>query len=93
MAWFQAALAAEGLRKPFFSSSQEALYLGDETAHGGADLLDGLEDPAMDDLFLEGPEEPLGDPVGLRFADEGVARGHAPEPDLFLEMLGMKLLP
>ena len=32
---------------------------GDELTHGIADLVDGLEDAAMDDLLLQGPEQPL----------------------------------
>jgi hypothetical protein len=36
---------------------------GGEFADGIADLVDGLEEAAMDDLLLEGPEQPLDDAV------------------------------
>ena len=41
----------------------------------------------MNRLFLHGPVEPLGDAVGLRRRDEGVARREAPEPDLVAEVV------
>jgi hypothetical protein len=47
---------------------------GDEVADGLADLVDGLEDAAMDDLLFQRPEQPLDDAIGLGFSDEGVAR-------------------
>src|SRR5829696_7141830 len=58
---------------------------GDEGADGAADLVDGPEDAAMHDLLLQRAEEALYDTVRLGLADEGVARRHAPEPDLLLE--------
>ena len=42
----------------------------------------------MHDLLLEGSEESFDHPVGLGFADEGVARGDAPKLDLSVEMVG-----
>ena len=42
----------------------------------------------MDDLLFEGLEEALGDAVGLRLLDEGVARLHSPEAHLVAEVLG-----
>ena len=53
---------------------------GDEGAHGVADLVEGLEDAAVDDLLFEGSEEALDDAVGLGLADEGAARGSCPTP-------------
>src|SRR5271165_4158367 len=61
---------------------------GDKVAHGGANLIDGLIDAAMDDLLLEGAEEPLRDTIGFGFTDERVAWAHAPEADLVLEVPG-----
>jgi hypothetical protein len=48
----------------------------------------GLVDAPVHDLLLEGMEEGLDHPVRFRFADEGVARGDAPEVDLPVEVLG-----
>src|SRR4051794_17475279 len=42
----------------------------------------------MHDLLFERAEEPLDGAIGFRLSDEGVARRHAPEPDLLLEMVG-----
>src|SRR5215213_2113442 len=61
---------------------------GDEGADDVAHLVDGLEDAAVHDLLLQRAEEPLDDAVGFRFSDEGVARQHAPEPGLLLEVVG-----
>src|SRR5215213_808515 len=61
---------------------------GDAGPDGVAHLLDGLEEAAMDDLFFQGAEEALYASVRLGLADEGVARCHAPEPDLLLEDVG-----
>src|SRR4051794_15328054 len=61
---------------------------GGEVADGVADLVDGLEDAAVDGLLLQRAEEPLDDAVRLGFTDEGVARRDAPEPGLLLEVLG-----
>src|SRR3954454_9181761 len=58
---------------------------GDEGADGVAHVLDGLEDAAVDRLLLQGPEQSLDHAIRLGLADEGVARRHAPEPDLLLE--------
>src|SRR5215207_827739 len=58
---------------------------GDEGADGIAGLVDGPEDAAMHDLLFQRAEEALYDAVRLGLADEGVARRHAPEPDLLLE--------
>jgi hypothetical protein len=41
----------------------------------------------MNSLFLHCPVEPLGNAVGLRLGDEGVARRYAPEPDLVTEVV------
>ncbi|MGH7119662.1 MAG: hypothetical protein ACREFP_11850 [Acetobacteraceae bacterium] len=56
--------------------------------HSRVHVTDGSVDPAMDDLLLQGPEEALGDAVCFRLTDEGVALGHASEPDPVLEVLG-----
>src|SRR5215217_5248713 len=56
-----------------------------EGADGIPDLVDGLEDASVHDLLLQRAEEALDDAVRLGLADEGVARRHAPEPDLLLE--------
>src|SRR3712207_841433 len=61
---------------------------GDEGADGVADLVDGLEDAAVHDLLLQGSEEALDDAIRLGFSDEGIARRHAPEPDLLAEVVG-----
>ena len=42
-----------------------------EIGHGKADFLDVLEDTAVDNLLFERPVEAFGDPVGLRFCNEG----------------------
>src|SRR5215213_34154 len=52
---------------------------GDEDADGIPHLLDGLEDASVHDLLLEGAEETLDHTIRLGLADEGVARGDAPE--------------
>src|SRR5208283_6130396 len=49
-----------------------------------------VSDAAVHDLLLEGAEEALDHPVRFRFADEGVARGDAPEADLSLEVVGQE---
>src|ERR1700751_1995756 len=59
-----------------------------ELAGGSPHVVDGLVDAAMDDLLLEGSEEALGHAVGFGLADEGEARCHTPELDLFLEVIG-----
>ena len=51
---------------------------GDESADGIADIIDGLVDAPVHDLFLEGTEEAFDDAIRLRFADEGVARRDDP---------------
>ena len=61
---------------------------GGEGAGGVADLVDGLEDVSVDGLLLQRPEEPLDHAVRFWLSDEGIARGHAPEPDLLLEVIG-----
>jgi hypothetical protein len=60
----------------------------DERADGVADLVDGLEDAAVDGLFFQRSEQPLDDAVRLGFGHEGVARRDAPEPDLLPEVVG-----
>src|SRR6516225_1787687 len=55
---------------------------GNESADGMTHVVDGH------DLLLEGTEEALDHPVRFRFADEGAARGDAPEADLPVEVLG-----
>src|SRR3712207_8905563 len=64
------------------------IVAGGEGADGNTDLVDGLEDAAMHDLLLQRAEKALDHTVGLGLADEGVARRHAPEPDLLLEHVG-----
>ena len=61
---------------------------GGKGADGVAELVDGLADAAIDDLLLQGAEEPLDHAVGLGFSDEGVAWRDAPEADLLLEVVG-----
>src|ERR1035437_4642115 len=63
----------------------------EEDPHGGANVVDGLVDTAIDDLLLEGAEEAFGHAIGLGLADEGKARGHAPELDLVLEVISHEL--
>src|SRR5215213_9015701 len=60
----------------------------DEGADGVADLVDGLEDASVDGLLLQRAEEALDDAIRLGLSDEGVARRHAPEADLLLEVVG-----
>src|SRR5512132_1596031 len=47
------------------------IVAGGEGADGVADLVDGLEDAAVDGLLLQGSEEPLDDTICLGLADEG----------------------
>ena len=54
---------------------------GNESADGITHVVDGHD-------LLEGTEEALDHPVRFRFADEGVARGDAPEADFPVEVLG-----
>src|SRR5215211_6065361 len=61
---------------------------GDEGADSVTDLVDGPEDAAVHGLLLQRAEEALYDAVRRGLADEGVARRHAPEPDLLLEGVG-----
>src|SRR3954454_19263382 len=61
---------------------------GDEGPNGLAHVVDGPEDATVHDLLLQGPKQALDASVRLGLADEGVARRHAPEPDLLLEGLG-----
>src|SRR5450756_511787 len=65
----------------------------EEQPHGGSNVSDSLVDAAIDDLLLEGSEEAFGHAIGLGLADEGKARGHAPELDLVLEVIGHELAP
>src|SRR3954462_7235071 len=58
---------------------------GDEGADGVAHVVDGPEDATVHDLLLLGPKQALDASVRLGLADEGVARRHAPEPELLLE--------
>src|ERR1035437_2347830 len=60
----------------------------EEHPHGGANVVDGLVDTAIDDLLLEGAEEAFGHAIGLGLANEGKARCYAPELDLVLEVIG-----
>lgn len=66
---------------------------GDKVAHGGADLLDILEYPAIDHLRLHRLKEALDDTVRFGLADEGVARGQTPGLGLFLEVIGNEARP
>src|SRR5271165_1624903 len=59
----------------------------DEVADGVTDFIDSLIDAAVHDLFLERAKEPFDHAIRLGFADEGVARRDAPEPDLLLEVV------
>src|SRR5574338_699704 len=56
-----------------------------------ANVLDILEDAAMDGLLLQGSVESLSHAIGLRLGDEGEARGDAPELDLVEEVIGRVL--
>ena len=49
----------------------------DEGIDGLTDLLEVLEDPTVDGLFLQGAVEPLGHAVGLGLGNESEARGWA----------------
>jgi hypothetical protein len=42
----------------------------------------------MDEVLLEGPEQPLGDGVGPGFGHAGVARRESPEPDPVAKGIG-----
>jgi enoyl reductase-like protein len=64
----------EGAAETVLLDQPFGVVAGDEVADGVADLVDGLEDAAMDDLLFQRPEQPLDDAVGLGFSDEGVAR-------------------
>ena len=72
---------------------------GRKGADGASDLVDGLEDAAVDGLLFQRAEEALDDAIRFRLADEGVARRQAPEPGLSLDLAclwkssAMKLLP
>src|SRR4028118_1596934 len=61
---------------------------GDEGADGVADLVDGLEDASVDGLLFQRAEEALDDAIRFRLSDEGMARRHAPELRLLLEVVG-----
>ena len=52
-----------------------------------AQLLQALKDPAMQDLLLEGPDEPLRHAVALRLAHEGSGALDPKERDFALEFL------
>jgi hypothetical protein len=54
---------------------------------------DGVEDLAIDDLLLEGAEEPFGHAVGFRLVWEGMAERDAPVGDLAGEVAGDVLRP
>jgi len=58
---------------------------------GGPNFLDVLEDAAMNGLLLQCSVEAFGDTIGLRFGDEGEARGDTPEPDLVEKVIGRVL--
>jgi len=66
---------------------------GDEGSDGVAEVFEGLEDAAVDDLLLECAEEPLDDAVGLGLAYEGEARSHAQARVWFWKSSAMKQLP
>src|SRR5512134_786707 len=59
-----------------------------ELGHGDSDLLDVLEDAAIDRLLLQRPVEAFGNAVGLRLSDKGEARRNTPEPHLVEEVVG-----
>src|SRR5208337_1108300 len=64
---------------------------GGEGADGFSDVVDGLEGAAVDGLLLQASEQAFDDAVGFGLADEGVAWGYAPEPGLFLEVIGYEV--
>src|SRR4028119_727679 len=97
--WVALRGAPEGLLEPCGAGVERAamaVLLGqpfgvvanDEGTDGVADLVDGLEDASMHHLLLQRAEQALDDAVRLGLSDEGVARRHAPEPDLLLEVVG-----
>ena len=47
---------------------------GSEVADGVADLVDGLEDAAVDGLLLQCPEHSLNHAIGFGFCDKCLAR-------------------
>jgi hypothetical protein len=53
----------EGAAETVLLDQPFGVVASDEIADGLADLVDGLEEAAMDDLLLEGPEQPLDDAV------------------------------
>jgi hypothetical protein len=56
--------------------------------HGFSDVVDGLEHAAVDGLLRQGPEHAFNDAFRFRLADEGAARGYAPELHVLLEVIG-----
>lgn len=64
-----------------------------QPAQDSHDLIVELVGAAMNDLFLDGAVEPLGDAVGLGLLDEDAAGGETPELDPIGEMVGQVLEP
>ena len=88
----QAKRVWRGLRSPFFSISHWACRVR-RLPHGQRDVVDGLVDAAVDDLFLEGSEEAFGHAVGFGLANEGEARSTCAEFDLVWKWSAMNALP
>ena len=65
----------------------------DECGYRRFYLRDGVEDLAIDDLLLEGAEEPFGHAVGFRLVWEEMAERDAPVGDLAGEVAGDVLRP
>lgn len=68
-----------------------AIVACDDVADGVADVVNRLEDAAVDGLLLRRSEEPLHDAIRLGLADEGVAWQDAPELHLLLEAVGREV--
>jgi hypothetical protein len=62
----------EGAAETVLLDQPLGVVAGDEVADGLADLVDGLEDAAVDDLLFQRPEQPLDDAV-IRHVGSGVA--------------------
>jgi hypothetical protein len=62
----------EGAAETVLLDQPFGVVAGDEVADGLAELVDGLEDAAMDDLLFQRPEQPLDDAI-IRHVGSGVA--------------------
>jgi hypothetical protein len=67
-AFSQAMRVWRGLRRPFFLDEPLSIVALEELLRGGANIVDGPVDAAMDDLLLEGLATPLvwGSPTKAR---------------------------